>query len=36
MKQAANERAEHLRAISRERLEALVLERAERDEGFAL
>ncbi len=36
MKQAANKRAEHLRAISRERLEALVLERAERDEGFAL
>jgi len=35
MKQA-EKRAEHLRAISRERLEALVLERAERDEGFAL
>lgn len=36
MQQAENKRAEHLRAISRERLEALVLERAERDEGFAL
>ncbi|WP_429809946.1 hypothetical protein [Ensifer sp. B1-9] len=36
MKQAENKRAEHLRAISRDRLEALVLERAERDEGFAL
>ncbi|KSV67484.1 hypothetical protein N183_31980 [Sinorhizobium sp. Sb3] len=36
MKQAENKRAELLRAISRERLEALVLERAGRDEGFAL
>ncbi len=33
---AENKRAERLRAISRERLEALVLERAGRDEGFAL
>lgn len=36
MKQAENKRAKHLRAISRDELEALVLERAERDEGFAL
>ncbi len=36
MKQAENKRAELLRTISRERLEALVLERTEIDEGFAL
>ncbi|WDZ80871.1 hypothetical protein PWG15_24265 (plasmid) [Ensifer adhaerens] len=36
MEQADIKRAEILRTISRERLEALVLERAERDEGFAL
>ncbi|MEI2298726.1 DUF6880 family protein [Ensifer sp. MJa1] len=35
MKQAENKRAEHMRAMSRERLEALVLERSERDESFA-
>ncbi|MBK5571426.1 hypothetical protein, partial [Ensifer sp. SSB1] len=36
MKQAENKRAEQIRTISRERLEAFVLEHAERDEDFAL
>ena len=36
MKQTENSRAEHLRGLAREALEALVLERAETDEGFAL
>jgi len=36
MKQTENKRAEHLRALARQALEALVLERAETGEGFAL
>ena len=35
MKREENMRAEHLRALAREALEALLLERAETDEDFA-
>ena len=35
MKQVENTRADHLHGLARETLEALVLERAEADEGFA-
>ncbi|ANK75832.1 hypothetical protein FA04_24530 (plasmid) [Ensifer adhaerens] len=36
MEQVVNKRPDLLRTLSRERLEALVLERTESDEGFAL
>lgn len=36
MEQVVNKLPDLLRTLSRERLEALVLERTERDEGFAL